>query len=63
MSKDGMLSQVATTTIQTLIDLAEAEQRADLERRLEIIRELDLDSDNFSPADFLTSEVARALGV
>jgi hypothetical protein len=63
MSDQGLPEQVAVTTLQTLIEFASPDQKTELERRLEVIQELELGSVEFSPAAFLQSEVTRALGL
>lgn len=62
-SPKAPLSDVADDVVVTLIGHADPDLRASLERQRAVLHALDLSTEHFSPEDFLTGQVARALGL
>jgi hypothetical protein len=56
------LAEVVDEVIVALADETTGAERDDLLRRLDVLKRLDLSNPDWSAADFLRTEVERALG-
>lgn len=63
VSRRASLSDVADEVVVALIEHADPELQESLGRQREVLRALDLSAERFSPEDFLSGQVARALGL